>query len=134
MRYVVWAIQNQRVIDAISIDSDDETGALDIAESLREADLFDASVKLVISDTKGGIGDYYIDGEIVYPEFKYFAVLNDSDYCIAIKEALPDYVENEDEQPIAVCSEVYLGAYFDGDKWDFDNKMDIPSLNQEGVL
>ena len=90
---------------------------------------FDECVIQVPEKCQGGIGDYYINNAFVAP--KYCAVLNDDDYCTHITSHPPDFNDDDvpdDEVQIPINHEVFVGAYFDGDAWDFENKMTAPVL------
>ena len=86
---------------------------------------------------KGGVGDYFIDGQFVKPQ--YCAVLNDDDYCTHITSHHPNYTEAdaaENEVLIHINHKDFIGAYYDGDIWDFDNRMtpsNLASLTQEEI-
>ena len=126
MKYSIGVVCNNEIINALVFEGESKDEVLALAQSFVENGAIADDNKLIILDPDAGfgIGDYIVNGKFIRPKF--CAVLNDDSYCTSIKKMPLHYVygdENDDEIPILLYHEHYIGAYYTGDKWDFDDKM-----------
>jgi len=131
MIYHAYVIRNHEVENALVFDGENRE---DVRSQLQRfiddgaIAPFDEVVIDIPEDRYQSEGDYYVDNTFYHP--RYCAVLNDDDYCTHIKKMPFGYQEGEEaenEIPLLSDHEMYVGAYFDGDRWDLDNKMVPPN-------
>lgn len=127
MTYHVYLIRENEIVSALVFEGENKD---DISVQLQACvenggiEPFDEVVIEKPEDCHQSEGDYYENGVFYYPLF--CAVLNNDDYCIGINKMPFKYKEGdeaENEVPIDSNNEVYIGAYFDGDRWDFENRL-----------
>jgi len=138
MQYIVGIVKDSVIRNTLVFSGDNENEVLSAAKSFVQNGAIEEADEIVIINPEDGfgIGDYYVNGK--FSNVRHCAVLDKDDFCVEIKTMPFGYKEGDEldnEIPIVSYQKSYVGAFYDGDCWHFDEARPISrNLEVENMI